>query len=899
MQTGNLYQDILPYPNYERRIRLHRITTRQWGLLTEHLSDEAVPVCGVSMQLPYKEHGVVNGIAFATITDVFYAGFAYTEENLLHGKNDLARVLDGSLCVLVGFGMARLALHLHQPCRFHVEGVELSTLSKKSTTAADFASKRIQGHVNTRKIHALAYGTSVEDVCLRAWLSAVLATDALKMVQSARKVNTRNLPDPHLACLSRLLLNVELLEGGRSSKAKGEIKSYKTGADGRIVLENSRYNTRVRRSNQTSIIIETEQGHSIVGNAVRADGKKTTVKIAGGNFRGNIKGVCVEGREELTSSELARDDFILRLLQGFLPSLVESPYIRMLWFATEKSPRHGPTTIPPLPKTFKLNRSQEQVVGAMQAETEPLVIVHGPPGTGKTSTIAAALHLWEVERRPVWVIAQSNVGVQNIAEKLHEQQIDFKLLVSKEFHFEWHEDLYKKLKRHFIRSDELFAQGTDVVRTMGTSTIVLCTVSMLSNPAIDQCGIFHLIPVERLVVDEASQIDTFEFMHLFHKFRKLQKVCMFGDPKQLPPYGKETAPEMKTIYDFEQFKDSTYFLDTQYRMPTPLGDFISEEVYENKLKSVHNITDRSAVRFVDVWKGREELVGSSWKNTEEARAVVNTVKNYYKAEDLCIITPYDAQRAEITRQLKSANLPCDRVFNVDSFQGASTSSQRVGVLLTRTALRTVGHDADFVVVSTVRTGAPGFLRSYNRTNVMLTRCKRGMVIVSKRDFLQGPGKNTLLGKLAKRWSNGAQGGAYVWINALALSGGQAYLPTGEATLPEAPGHGNAAIAAAPRPFTPVPRPAPARAVAPRPFGPPHPDSGRKVLEPAARSPRQNTSSGPPLPLRSYGGSRITPATSFTPKPYSTRDQVPAFTSTPTPGNWLFAWSISSSKWAVG
>ncbi len=72
--------------------------------------------------------------------------------------------------------------------------------------------------------------------------------------------------------------------------------------------------------------------------------------------------------------------------------------------------------------------------------------------------------------------------------------------------------MYKKLKRHFIRSDELFAQGTDVVRTMGTSTIVLSTVSMLSNPAIDQCGIFHLIPVERLVVDEASQIDTFEFM---------------------------------------------------------------------------------------------------------------------------------------------------------------------------------------------------------------------------------------------------------------------------------------------------------------------------------------------------------------------------------------------------
>lgn len=51
-----------------------------------------------------------------------------------------------------------------------------------------------------------------------------------------------------------------------------------------------------------------------------------------------------------------------------------------------------------------------------------------------------------------------------------------------------------------------------MVRALGTSTIILCTISMLSNPAIDECGIFRIIPVERLVVDEASQIDTFEFM---------------------------------------------------------------------------------------------------------------------------------------------------------------------------------------------------------------------------------------------------------------------------------------------------------------------------------------------------------------------------------------------------
>ncbi|EIW59192.1 uncharacterized protein TRAVEDRAFT_122448 [Trametes versicolor FP-101664 SS1] len=417
------------------------------------------------MRLPSKEHDAVNHIAFATTTDVFYAKFAHTEKNLLHGKKNLARVLDGSHCILAGFGMPRLALHLHRSCGFHVEGVEF------------------------------------------------LATGALKEVRCARTIDTRNLPDPHLACLSQLILNVELLEGERSSTAEGEIEGVEVGVDGQLVIQNARFNTRVRRSKQTSIVIENKQGHSVVGQAVRADGKKTTLKVTGGNLRGDIKSVRVEGREELTSAELARDEFVLLLLQGVFPSLVESPYIRMLWFSTEKSPRYEPTAIPPFdPKVFKLNQSQERVVGAMQGENEPLVIVHGPPGTGETSTIAAALHLWQVERRPVWVIAQSNVGVQNIAEKLHEKEIDFKLLVSKEFHFELHQDLYKGLEQQFIRSDELFTPGADVVRALGTSTIMLCTISMLSNPAIDECGIFHIIPVERLVVDEASQIDTFEFM---------------------------------------------------------------------------------------------------------------------------------------------------------------------------------------------------------------------------------------------------------------------------------------------------------------------------------------------------------------------------------------------------
>jgi regulator of nonsense transcripts 1 len=80
--------------------------------------------------------------------------------------------------------------------------------------------------------------------------------------------------------------------------------------------------------------------------------------------------------------------------------------------------------------------------------------------------------------------------------------------------------------------------------------IVLSTLATLSNPGLDHVGIFSLVPVERLVVDEASQINAFEFMvwinllgqlrcslihsqHVFYKFRKsLEKICFFGDPMQ-------------------------------------------------------------------------------------------------------------------------------------------------------------------------------------------------------------------------------------------------------------------------------------------------------------------------------------------------------------------------------
>ena len=95
-----------------------------------------------------------------------------------------------------------------------------------------------------------------------------------------------------------------------------------------------------------------------------------------------------------------------------------------------------------------------------------------------------------------------------------------------------------------------------------------------------------------------------------------------------------------------------------------------------------------------------------------------------------IITPYDAQRNAIENALRTAGLAWENtVFNVDSFQG---------------------NEADHIIVSIVRTTTPGFLRNQRRTNVMLSRCKKSMMICTHHEFLQKRGvAQTLIGKLAK------------------------------------------------------------------------------------------------------------------------------------------------------
>ena len=71
--------------------------------------------------------------------------------------------------------------------------------------------------------------------------------------------------------------------------------------------------------------------------------------------------------------------------------------------------------------------------------------------------------------------------------------------------------MYDDIELHLIVSDE-FGEGFDPRIGIGSSKVILCTLSMLSSSALVKCNILEYVPMERLVVDEASQIDMFEFM---------------------------------------------------------------------------------------------------------------------------------------------------------------------------------------------------------------------------------------------------------------------------------------------------------------------------------------------------------------------------------------------------
>jgi len=308
--------------------------------------------------------------------------------------------------------------------------------------------------------------------------------------------------------------------------------------------------------------------------------------------------------------------------------------------------------------------------------------------------------------------------------------------VSGEFINDWHDHLYTKIKDQIICSDSFELDKKKTREDLGGSRVVLCTLSMLSSEQIVRCGFTELVPVETLIVDEASQVEIGDYLIPLSRFHNtIQKITFIGDNKQLAPHGHEEIPTLKSVFEISHLREKAKFLDTQYRMPHFIGNFLSERMYDNALGTKHPNGSKICCRFVDVtpaWQEKGED-GKSWINRKEARTIIEICRKYKTdRREYRIITPYDGQRSLIEQMLKKEKGLewADRCFNVDSFQG---------------------NEADNIIISLVRSRGLGFLDNERRMNVMLSRCKQSMLICSSRKYLSLPDvRGTLVGDLATR-----------------------------------------------------------------------------------------------------------------------------------------------------
>ncbi|KAH7913562.1 P-loop containing nucleoside triphosphate hydrolase protein, partial [Hygrophoropsis aurantiaca] len=401
-----------------------------------------------------------------------------------------------------------------------------------------------------------------------------------------------------------------------------------------------RFQNRLRRgANQVSHVRinvgSSNHGFTVGGRVDNTHGRSAHLATAGNLDNKTVTSVTVVGRDDPTSAESQRALALLHILQGTVNLEDNNPWVQWIWlqppgfawpWANEvKTPiiRFDPSQFP-----RPLNQSQISAVEHMLQQTDPtrITLIQGPPGTGKTTVIASYIQAaLQGGQTGIWLLAQSNVAVKNIAEKLALFGLfDWKLLVSQDFYVDWHEHLYTDIKSNIIQSQEFSTPGF-LSRELHDCPVILCTLSMIFSPILQRQSVFRYAPLKAVVIDEASQIEIGDYIPMFTSHKSIRKICFIGDDKQLPPYGQDNNEALQSIFEVEHLRTQALLLNTQYRMPPQIGDFISQAIYEKQLGSnpEHPVTtDNMACHFINVSLGYEEPSGKSYKNTGECKAIL-------------------------------------------------------------------------------------------------------------------------------------------------------------------------------------------------------------------------------------------------------------------------------------
>ena len=437
-------------------------------------------------------------------------------------------------------------------------------------------------------------------------------------------------------------------------------------------------------------------------------------------------------------------------------------YLRDLFYSSQKAETF---TFAPLSFPF-LNVSQERAVNEV-LRAKDVAVVHGPPGTGKTTTLVEAIYETLRRENQVLVCAQSNMAVDWISEKLVDRGInvlrignptkvnDKMLSFTYERRFESHPDYpqlwairksIRQLRANRKRGDHSFHQKLERLKERETelelrirnqlfreARVIASTLVGSANRLLDG------MKFGTLFIDEAAQALE---AACWIPMRRATRVILAGDHCQLPPTIKSVAAMKggldKTLMQriVERKPEAVTLLKMQYRMNEAIMRFSSDWFYHGEVEAAPMVKYRGILDLDKAieWKdtsgdtSHEEFVGDNFGriNKEEAQLTLLTLAEYFvrigrqriidERIDVGIISPYRAQVQYLRHMIKKTDFykPFRKIIAVNTVDGFQ------------------GQERDIIVISMVRSneeGQIGFLRDLRRMNVAITRARMKLIIL--------------------------------------------------------------------------------------------------------------------------------------------------------------------------
>ncbi len=484
--------------------------------------------------------------------------------------------------------------------------------------------------------------------------------------------------------------------------------------------------------------------------------------------------------------QLSFDETSYRLMFDALDRVMKAKsgrlaYLRDLFYSKRKAETFS-FDVPQMPW---LNPTQQHAVAEV-LRAKDVAIVHGPPGTGKTTTLVEAISEVLMRESQVLVCAQSNMAVDWISEKLVDRGVsvlrignptrvnDKMLGFTYERRFEGHPDYpqlwairkaIRELRSHRKRGRENYHQKMERLKSRAAEIEIRINAELLGEARVIACtlvGSAHRLleglKFGTLFIDEAAQALE---AACWIPMRRVSRVVLAGDHCQLPPTVKSIAALRaglgKTLMEriAENKPEVVTLLKIQYRMNDEIMRFSSNWFYHGQVESAPQIKYRGILDYdhpitwidtsdkenqftIEGEEGednfKEQFVGESFGriNKAEAELTLLTLAEYFtkigkrrvldERIDVGIISPYRAQVQYLKRLIKK-------------YEFFKPYRHLISV---NTVDGFQGQERDVILVSLVRSnddGQIGFLKDLRRMNVAMTRARMKLIILGNKDTM--------------------------------------------------------------------------------------------------------------------------------------------------------------------